>query len=56
MYIEPGVYVGIQRDWGDRPETQIPRSAEQIMIDEGFDTGRGANGEIQFLLVRWSGL
>lgn len=52
--IEPGVYVGIQRDWGDRSETGIPLTAELLMIQEGFDAGGGPNGEVQLLLVRWS--
>lgn len=52
--IEAGVYVGIQRDWGDRAETAVPVSAEELMIREGHDAGGGPNGEVQMLLVRWS--
>ena len=52
--IEAGVYVGVQRDWGDRAETAVPASAEELMIREGHDAGGGPNGEVQMLLVRWS--
>lgn len=51
--IEASVYVGIQRDWGDRVETGIPVAAEELMIREGHDVGGWPNGEVQVLLVRW---
>ncbi|TSD02085.1 MAG: hypothetical protein Athens071426_564 [Parcubacteria group bacterium Athens0714_26] len=46
--LPPGVYVGVQGDYNNN--NAIPLSAEQKMIDKGFDAEQCLNGESQMLL------
>lgn len=48
--LPPGVYVGVQGDYNNN--NTIPQSAEQKMIEKGFDSEQCLNGESQMFL--WS--
>lgn len=48
--VPAGIYFGIQRDYADM--NPIPPSAEQQMLDKGFDGDGCLNGEVQMLLNR----
>lgn len=48
--VPPGIYMGIQRDYGD--QNPISPTAEQRMIDLGLDADNCLNGEVQMVLIR----
>jgi general secretion pathway protein G len=50
--VPKGIYAGAQGYYGDVVGTTIPDSAEQKMVDNGFDGDGCINGESQLLLWR----
>lgn len=49
--VGPGIFIGIQRDYNN--ENPIPPSAEQKMLDLGYDKDGCLNGEAQLLLIKF---
>ena len=50
--VPKGIYAGAQGYYGDTSGTTVPTSAEQKMINKGFDADGCLNGESQLLLWR----